>query len=323
MELGVSYIATHLPSHIAADMKHLQEIGCTEVLFALQENHLHTLTGALRFGAGLAKDSGLKPYVVVWGFANTFGGGRMSDLLLKDRGLWRVRADGTPLPLACLNNPKLADAFVEIAETCRGHGFEGMFVDEPQIQECFCGHCQTQFEEAFGQDLAQSRDTKVYPVFQENTVKEYVSRVCRRIKAVDGRFKTMACVMPMAPHDELFEPVASIPELDVFGTDPYWLLGERFGFGMTVDDACDYAERVKTLCEAKGKASQVWLNCWSIPAGLEADIYTGGKRLAEVGCDSLYTWSFRGGLGTNEECDDPGAAWNSVVKLYRELSQCR
>ena len=38
MELGVSYISAHLPNHIEADMKNFKEIGCAEVLFALQEN---------------------------------------------------------------------------------------------------------------------------------------------------------------------------------------------------------------------------------------------------------------------------------------------
>jgi len=45
----------------------------------------------------------------------------------------------------------------------------------------------------------------------------------------------------------------------------------------------------------------------------------GGRKLAEVGCSSMYTRSFRGGLGTNEECARADAAWESVVRLYREL----
>ena len=43
MDLGVSYASAHLPQHIEADIRHLAEIGCTEVLFALQENHIYTL----------------------------------------------------------------------------------------------------------------------------------------------------------------------------------------------------------------------------------------------------------------------------------------
>ncbi len=321
MELGVSYIAAFLPDHIESDMRHLREIGCSEVLFALQENHLNTLTGALRFGASIARENGLRPYVVVWGYANTFGGGRMSDILLDDPGLWRIQADATPLPRACLNNPRLVDRFLETTDQCRSHGYEGVFIDEPQIQECYCAHCRERFEQAFGQDLMESRDTAPYRTFQENTVKGYVSQVCQRVKALDRNLKTITCVMPFSPHDELFEPVAAIPELDVFGTDPYWLLSGAFGFDMTLQSAVDSARRVKVLCEREGKSSQVWLNCWKIPAGLEPDITTGGKALAQVGCDSLYTWSFRGGLGTYEECDNPQAAWSSVVKLYRELSE--
>jgi hypothetical protein len=320
MELGVSYIPSHLPDHIETDMKHLRDIGCSEVLFALQENHINKLTGALRFGAGIAKEHGLKPYVVAWGYANTFGGGRMSDVLLEDTGMWRVRIDGTPLPRACLNNPHLIDRFVEIADTCRRHDYDGVFIDEPQAQECFCELCQARFENAFGENLVESRDTDAYRAFQTNTVVAYVGQVCQRVKDLDEGLRTIACVMPFLPHDKLFEPVALIPELDVFGTDPYWLLSGGFGFDMTLQDAVDVTQRVKLLCKTNGISSQVWLNCWRIPAGLEQDIYTGGKLLANVGCDSLYTWSFRGGLGTYEECDNPKAAWDSVVKLYRELS---
>lgn len=313
MDLGVSYIAAHLPDHIEADMKHLKAIGCTEVLFALQENHVVTLTGAVRFGAKIAKENGLRPYVVVWGYANTFGGGRMSKVMLEDLGMWRVAKDGTRVALACLNNPRLVDRFIEITDVCRANGFEGMFVDEPTIQECFCEHCRNAFSDAFGKDLLASEGTEEYQTFQKDTVSRYTDALCKRIKVLDARQKTIACVMP---HDrECFEAVASIPELDIFGTDPYWLVG-----GEPLEKAVADTQLVKEICERKGKSSQIWLNCWKIPAGREEEIYTGGKALAEAGCDSMYTWSFRGGLSTDEECDDPPKAWESVCRLYRELA---
>ncbi|MCD6232120.1 hypothetical protein J7K28_05800 [Candidatus Aerophobetes bacterium] len=316
MKLGVSYIPSYLPDHIEKDMKYLKEIGCTEVLFALQENHIKTLTGALKFGAKIAKDNGLKPYVVVWGYANTFGGGRMSNILLKDIDMWRIKKDGTPVPLACLNNPKLIDKFIEITKMCRDNGYEGMFIDEPTPQECFCERCQKLFFDTFRKKLTKSEGTEEYRIFQKTTVKNYTETLCKRVKALDKNQKTITCIMP---HDyELFEIIASIPELDVFGTDPYWLVSKG---KMSLKDACNYAKLTKELCKEKDKSSQIWLNCWKIPAGLEKEIYTGGKLLAKVGCDSLYTWSFRGGLGTDEECEHPEEAWNSVVKLYREISQ--
>jgi len=315
MELGVTYIAVHLPDHIEADMRQLRDIGCTEVLFALQENHLVYLTGALKYGAGIAKENGLTPYVVVWGYANTFGGGKISTVMLNDTSLWRVLADGTRSPHACLNNPGLVGKFVELTDLCRANGYMGMFVDEPTPQECFCERCRERFSAAYGKDLARSRDTDEYRAFQKDTVKHYTDNLCKKVKALDPNQKTMACVMPV--DRECFEAVASIPELDIFGTDPYWLLP---GNKMNLDDAIEYTRQTRAICDERNKISQVWLNCWKIKAGLEDQIYSGGKALAAVGCDSFYTWSFRGALGTNEECERPDVAWASLTKLYRELA---
>ena len=316
MDLGVSYIAAHLPEHIERDMKHLKEIGCNEVLFAMQENHIRTLTGALRFGGRIAKEQGLRPYALIWGYANTFGGGRISNIMLENPGMWRVGKDGEKVPEGCLNNTMLADKFLEITEQCRDYGFEGIFIDEPTWQDCFCKKCRELFADSFGKKLRQSEGTKEYGAFQQATVRDFTQSVCRRVKELDANVKTFTCIMPR--DRAYFEEVAAIEELDVFATDPYWL---RPIHNMTIEQACDYARLVKQICEERGKASQIWLNCWGIPKGVEEQIYTGGKQLAAVGCDSFYTWSYRGGLGTREECDDPYAAWDNLVRLYQELSQ--
>ena len=314
MDLGVSYIPAHLPEHIDVDMRRLAAIGCTEVLFALQENHIYNLTGALRFGAEIAKAQGLRPYVVVWGFANTFGGGRISRLMLDDPELWCWAEDRTPYARACLNNPKLPERFLETCALCRDHGYEGVFVDEPTKQECFCPHCQEAFAEVTGRELNDSKGTPSYAAFRASAVRDYTAEVCRRVKELDPQLKTITCVMPC--DRDTWVDVVAIPDLDVFGTDPYWLLSER----MTVEQAVADAVEVNQLCATQGKSSQIWLNAWRIPAGREEEVYTGGRALAEVGCDSLYTWSFRGGLGTNEESDDPAKTWASVERLYRELT---
>lgn len=315
MQLGVSYIPAHLPEHIETDMRQLAAMGCTEVLFALQENHIHTLTGALRFGAQIARARGLRPYAVIWGFANTFGGGRMSKLLFDDPDLWCRSEDGTPYAQACLNNPALSKRFAEITALCRHHGYEGMFVDEPTEQECFCSYCLDRFADLVGRDLQASRGTLEYASFRTETVRDYTAAACRGVKDVDARLRTITCVMPR--DREAWTDVAAIPELDVFGTDPYWLLS---GGRMLLEQAIEDAIEVRDICAQQGKLSQIWLNAWAIPAGREKEIYIGGHALAEAGCDSLYTWSYRGGLGTNEECDDPERAWSSVVRLYRELA---
>jgi hypothetical protein len=314
MELGVSYIPAHLPEHIATDMGQMAAIGCTEVLVALQENHLATLTGALDFGARLAKEQGIRPYAVIWGLANTFGGGRMSNLLLRDTSLWCQDRDGVPFPQSCLNHPEFPRYVGEIALRCRAAGYEGVFVDEPTRQACFCPHCQAAFAASTGGALATASEPEI-DAFRARTVWSYTAGLCAHLKALDPTLVTITCVMPS--DRDTWQAVAAIPELDVFGTDPYWLVS---GGKMSIAQAADDAREVRRICQQEHKVSQIWLNCWRIPAGLEEELYNGGKALAAAGCDALYTWSFRGGLGTNEACDDPARAWASVERLYREVS---
>ena len=315
MKLGLTYVSTHLPYHIKADMETIKSIGCDEVLFAIQENHINTLDGAVRFGPKLAKEADLVPYVVLWGFANTFGGGRISNFMLDNQDVWRVAKDGTKIPMGCLNNPKLADGFLKLTNLCRDYGFMGTFIDEPTPQECFCENCQQKFREMFRKDLVSAYGSKEYIQFQRTTVVTYTSSVCAAVKKLDSKLKTFCCVMP---HDkECFHAVAKIPELDVFATDPYWLVEKD----KTIEWAVELAVMAKKEADTNNKESQVWLNLWKIPAGREEEIYSGGKKLAEVGCDSLYTWGYKGALGTVEECDDPDRAWSYFCKLYKELSK--
>lgn len=315
MNLGVSYIAPHLPNHIETDMAHLADIGCNEVLFALQENHFKIMTGAVQHGASLALKYKLKPLVVVWGFANTFGGGRMSNFLLEDRTLWRIDQGGQPEPRVCLNNPKIVDIFEQLTRTCHDHGFQGMFVDEPTPQNCFCDHCQERFAVKYAGKLDKAVGTAEYTAFQLDTVVHYSREISDRVKVVSPDLQTITCVMPV--DQTCWEAVAQIDSLDVFSTDPYWRVKNS---KMTLEQAVEYATAAREICSRWHKQSQIWLNAWKIPAGVEDEIYTGGKALAAVGFDSMYTWSFRGGLGTNEESEYPERVWAAVSKLYRELS---
>ena len=153
-----------------------------------------------------------------------------------------------------------------------------------------------------------------YHTFQTDTVGNHVRMVCDAIKELDQKLETAACLF--ADDRDCWKAVAPIKTLDTLGIDPYWLLSDG---QMSLDHAVHCTEDLLRLCRDTRKRSQVWLNCWGIPAGTEEEIYHGGKKLAEVGCDSFYAWSFKGGLGTSEQCADAGKSWKYLSKLYREL----
>jgi hypothetical protein len=314
MRLGVTYIASFLPHHIEHDLNELASIGCDDVLFAIQENHLDTLQGAVKFGPAIAKKCGLRPQAVIWGFLNTFGGGRMSGIMLKDTSIWRVDREGKAVPMACLSNPAVMQHLSRAVDTLRDAGFECFFIDEPTPQQCYCTHCRQTFSNWFGGDLLAA-DQELYQQFQRRLVVDYVDRGCKTVKAIDPKLETICCLMPC--DKDCAEAAAQVAALDMLGTDPYWLLPFM---KLTLQDALDDTKSLHALCRGHGKRSQVWLNCWGIPEGVEEDIYRGGLQLAAVGCDSMFTWSYRGGLGTSEQCARADVAWQQLTRLYRELS---
>jgi hypothetical protein len=125
----------------------------------------------------------------------------------------------------------------------------------------------------------------------------------------------MACLMPQ---DRVcWEEIAALENLDDFGTDPYWLIDAA---QLSLDESVRLSKECRALAAGNRKRSHIWLNAWKIKRGDEQEIYRGGMELARTGHDSLFTWSYLGGLGTNEESEDPDEVWKNIAKLYQELS---
>ncbi len=329
MKIGASYIPPHQPLHIESDMKYMKGIGCDQVLFALQENHIQWLNGSVRFGPQIAKDYGMFVRAVLWGYANTSGGGRSSRVMLENPDMWRCDVDGKPYmggypnPRACHNNPKTVSFFGDYIEQCREYGFESIMIDEPTVQDCFCGHCREKFYDAYKMDIEKSRQSDEYKRFQYDTVLEFVIKSCKAVKAADASLQCGLCLMP-SDRDK-FDDMVKIDELDVFGTDPYWL---RPINKLTFEDAIWVSKRARKLADDNNKLFELYLGCFGISSGLEEKIYSGSKILIEEGCPDMVTaWSFRGGIGladlSSEECDNPQLAWDSIEKLYMELAAQR
>jgi hypothetical protein len=315
MNLGVTYIPVHIPKHIRADMRVLRKIGCSDVLFALSENNIFVLEGAWRHGAAIAKENGLRPAAVVWGYANTFGGGRISQVMLNDTEMWIRDKDGNIAPQACFNNPKICDRFLEIVGILSDNGFEGIFVDEPTPQECWCRHCREKFARNYGGELEKRAGSPEYLDFRRKDTIDYVKAICNGIKKSHPALTTMACLMPQ--DRACWDQIAALENLDDFGTDPYWLLEASH---LTLGESVRLSKECRQLAARNHKRSHIWLNAWKIRSGDEKDIYSGGMELAKTGHDSLFTWSYLGGLGTNEESENPARVWKNVSRLYKELS---
>jgi hypothetical protein len=313
MHLGVSYLGAYLPEHLRADLADIRAVGCDEVLVTLAENDFHILPGKVRFTPAIAHDLGLRVLANFWGFACAFGGGRVSRLLTEDPEVWVLGPGGARLGMGCMNHPALLARAREMVDRCVETGYDGFFWDEPTQQDCYCPHCTDLFAGLYGSDLCTA-DGEQVEAFRLQSIVRYVRTMSDYVKALRPELETATCVMPC--DEAAWEPTARIPSLDTFGTDPYWLCLER-----PLAWVSESTRQSLKVCRSHGKRSLMWLQGWMIPAGREREIEEAAWRLAAEGPDALYTWSYRGGLGSNEACDDPEAAWQVVVEVYRALRE--
>lgn len=320
MDLSVSYIPPHQPDHIARDIKYLKEIGCTDVLCALQENHFVWLQGAVKYPVKIARENGLNPRALVWGFANTSGGGRNSAVMLKNPDIWRCSENGMPYlkdnefgPQACYNNPKTLLLYAEYVQQLCDYGYTEIMIDEPSPQRCFCKYCIDKFSQQYHRSLITDFGSDEYKEFQQHTVVEFAAQSCAEIKRIRPECRTAIAVMPV--DRPLFEPIASISQLDVFGVDPYWL---RPINELSFNDAVNVSKEARLIAKTNNKKFELYLGCFGIAGGMgvEEKIYSEGKILVQnASPDILTTWSFWGGLGLKkepEECDNPELAWAAL-----------
>ena len=312
MKLGVTYLGSYLPEHVRADLADIRAMGCDEVLVALQENDFRHFPGKVALAPTVGHDLGLRVLANFWCFASAFGGGRMSILLTEEPDTWLLGADGARRGLGCMNHPALLARAREMVDVCIVAGYDGFFWDEPTAQDCYCPHCRVAYAEQVGGELLAAPAEKV-AAFRQWSIGNYVRVMSDYVKGRRADLETATCVMPI--DRAAWELTAAIPSLDTFGSDPYWQVMDG-----TLPWTAEVTRDVVSLSRKHGKRCLMWLQGWAMPAGREVEILQAARLIAGERPDALYTWSYRGGLGSDEQCEDPQAAWAQVVAAYRELS---
>jgi hypothetical protein len=80
-----------------------------------------------------------------------------------------------------------------------------------------------------------------------------------------------------------WDAAASIPDLDVFGTDPYWYL---FGAEPESFTRAFTAPAVE-VSRRHGRQCQIWVQAFSVPKGREEELRTGLRLAAGLGATHL------------------------------------
>lgn len=315
MRTGVSYMGHHNPQHLDLDLHEMKELRLDDVLLAAQENDFIYFPGKLEFTPKIAVEYGIRPIAIFWGVLNLFGGGRSSQFLLENPDGFQVLKDGSHSPAGCYMNRLCQARIMEMIDIIALRGFAGYFIDEPTpLRDCYCPACCAKYEEWYGGDLHAAVGAPLEE-FRQRCVVEYVSVISHYCKANHPHLETQCCLMPH--DDQMWAGIASIPGLDSFGTDLYWVNDDR-----DVEEMTPIVRAIDRMCKQQGKIHHEWLQCWTVQAGREARIFAQGQVLLREQPDALYVWAWKGQVGTAESCADPQTAWayaEKVLKMAKSL----
>lgn len=310
MRTGVSYMGHHNPKHLKIDLEDIRAIDCDDVLLAAQENDFIYKKGMLDFFPSVAKDHGLRPLAIFWGLINYFGGGRSSQFLLEHPQAHQVNKDGSYNPAGCYNNPEALKYVKNMIDYIASLGFEGYFLDEPSLLDCYCASCRNLFRETYSQDLDKA-DKNTQDMFRKDCVTRYIKNISGYVKKVHPEMETLCCIMPQ--DKSLWQDVACIDTIDNLGTDIYWVNEDT-----DTGEMRPLIKELAKICNANNKQHHQWLQCWGVEKGREFRIKEQGDILIEENPDSLYVWAFQGQIGTSESCHNPQKAWLTACDILKQ-----
>ena len=113
-----------------------------------------------------------------------------------------------------------------------------------------------------------------------------------------------------------FETAAAIPDLDIFGCDPYWYL-----FGTDAEAFMRaYGQEAAAAARKQNRGLQFWVQAFSLPEGREHELRTGLRVAAEVGATHVAAWSYEATASMSSmRCPRPDLVWNIIGEEFRRL----
>ena len=333
-ETGVSYYGLSYPEHAQRDFREMREHNCTAVILALSEFDIDFWLPNIARVAQVARDEGLRVYLDTWGIGKWFGGEPPSVFLTNHHNNRQVAAmTDEPLPAACFNTPAFRAYFYEICDKlARTVDADGYFWDEPHYAlpksyasitggagddwSCRCAICQKRFAEQYGYEMPRRMNPDVIRFRREQAL-EILTEASRRIKAIRPASKITCCVHATLNtyyvtehrgYDD-WDLVAREGGIDVFSTTILSYQLPRSFFESITRRTVDVAQRHRL-------SSQRWvMGYYQQPDDL-AEIGRVIELYRDLGVESIFSWTYRGGDGTVLAAPEARKVWDAIGEAY-------
>ncbi|MGH2603781.1 MAG: hypothetical protein ACRDJ9_30900 [Dehalococcoidia bacterium] len=121
-----------------------------------------------------------------------------------------------------------------------------------------------------------------------------------------------------------WEAAAALPDLDIFGSDPYWYLSEADAepFVRAFGERTLRAARQASDRGSRRLETQIWVQAFGVPAGREGELWSGIRTAARLGVSHVAAWSYGGGAGMSyNRSERPAAVWQVIGDAFRAVAR--
>ncbi len=354
IETGVSYFSSRALKHVRADIEDMAAHNCSFVVHCFTETDLLYYLKSMAEIVKATHEAGMKAVLDPWGIAGIFSGETLADFPLTHLHTLQERSDGKKAPAACPNHPDTRRFLAEWVQRAAETSADGVIWDEPHFfipffrgerstaWACRCALCRERFRSRNGRDMPEIADSDVL-AFREQSLRDMLTEVIAEAKRL-GMSNTL-CLPPshfteagfpeisrlmarLAGSDDPsadplrqfgmsdWDAAASIPGLDVFGTDPYWYISNAD------PDAFlrAFAEKARATARRHGLKTQIWVQAYLVPEGREEELRAGLRTAAALGADEVAAWSHEGSASISRlRSARPDVVWRVIGEAFGEL----
>jgi len=333
MKTGVSYFHTRDPEHAARDLDDMLEHGCNTVVHCYSEQDMAFYNRSMEKIVRMTRDRGMEVYLDPWGVGGMFGGETFSNFVAVSLESRQIDITGRSLPAACPNQPAFRDLMKRWIGRAAELGAQVCFWDEPHFYfnilnrstwdtwACMCNECRRLFRQRYGFEMPVELNDEV-KAFRRRSLLEFLEDVCDEAKRLG--MKNCVCVLPdegggmgKAAGTAEWEKIALIPSLDIFGTDPYWILFgeevEKFVRGLSM--------RVKEIADKYEKEAQAWVLAFIIPEGREEEVGAAVETIYDTGIRNILAWGYKGCHVIDITAKQPLKVWEILGEAYRKIHE--
>ncbi len=328
MKTGVAYHDVRDPVHVRRDLEDMVAHHCSFVVHTFSEADMIFYRRAMKEIVKASHDLGLEVYADPWAVGRVFGGEALSRFVAENPADRQVLADGSSVPAACMNSGKFRSFMRRWVEAAAEIGADIAFWDEPHFfmrdlmagasgreWACCCRTCKERFRREHGRAMPEEMDADAI-AFRDATLVDFFTELCESARACG--MKNALCVLP---HENArrgissWDAFASIPSLDIFGTDPYWAF-----WGEPLEPwVRETTRKAKAVADEYGCELQMWVLAFLIQEGREDEVMRAAEIFHEEGVRNIAAWSYGGGGWTYARSANAEKVWENVGKVFGKL----